>query len=128
MSRTVTKGLPTRPLTLAEMGAYEGENTEILLTPFWAWMRDLEDDPDNENIVISVVCSLPGRMSFLAFDPETETWNAVIHQIDFTDLAAVPGNLSLLEQWLFERYALEELVAVNTEPLDYLAKESSLGA
>ncbi|WP_142860318.1 hypothetical protein [Salinigranum halophilum] len=125
MSRAVTKGLPARPLTFAEMGTYEGENTEVLLTPFWAWTGDGEDD---DTIVIAVVCTLPDRMSLLGFDPATETWNAVIHQTDFTDIAAVPGNLNLLEQWLFERYPLDELVAINTEPLDFLSKTSGLGA
>jgi hypothetical protein len=106
------------------MGTYEGADTKILLTPFWAWARGGDD---TEEIVISVICTLPGRTSFLGFDAETETWNAIIQQTEFTDLTAVPGILDLLEQWLFERYPLDELVSINTDPLDFLSSESELG-
>lgn len=127
MSRAVTNGLPGRPLTFAEMGTYDGTDTEILLTPFWAWLDGDKADED-EDTVVSIVCTHSGGVSCLGFDAEQATWNVVITISDCWDFGAVPALLDSIEQWLFARYPLEELVRINTEPLDFLSSESSLGA
>jgi hypothetical protein len=128
MSRAVTKGLPARPLTFAEMGTYEGDHAEILLTPFWAWLKRDSVDGDNEDLLVSVVCAGPGGIHFLGFDAADATWNEVITLGDDTEFTAVQRALDVIEQWLFERYPLDELVSIRTDPLDFLSSKSSLGA
>jgi hypothetical protein len=119
MSRPVTKRLPTRPLTFGEMGTDNGAGVELLLTPFWAWV-DGDKDGEEEDLLISAVCAHPSGVSCLESDAGQATRDA--------DLTAMPSVLTVTEQWLFERYPLDELMPVATECLGLLSSESGLRA
>jgi len=105
---SLTSKLPSRPLSLDEVGLSEPLPGLRGVTPFYMTTPSPTGQP--EEIVIACLLSDGTSAELVGFDPDATEWKKVSLIPDMGEISAAVTSREMIDTWVFEHYARENLV------------------